>query len=139
MDLWNRGTDQQRAQALNGIGVSQEVFDASPLMQDVWRRQAMDTFHANRLNGFKPETNSGLSSSRTPPQNLYRPDPRSPGFAVNAYGQRIPIGGNASLLGNSPLTVAGWNGRNMELNGRHYVGQRRFAPGTRVINRYGFS
>ena len=145
MDQWNKGTDQQKRQAMSGIGVNRQMWEgADDAQRMLWRRQAADNFYANRVrNSAARAANFGVKPGTAPSQNFYRPVAPGSKIYVNAQGR--VISGNqfqrpaGSLLGSSPFAVAGWNGRNMELNGRHYIGQSRFAPGTRVINPYGFA
>lgn len=125
---------------MKGIGVTPQMFrEADARQQMLWRRQAADSFYANRVRQQAARNaNFGVDPSRRPSQNFYRPVSPGSNTYVNAYGDVIDGSGSraGSLLGNSPYAVAGWDGRgNMELNGLHYVGQRNFAPGTRVLRR----
>ena len=138
LEEWRKGTAQQRNKAMSSIGVNQKMWEqADEKQRMLWRRQAADSYYARSVRDAAARAarnaNFGVHPNMTPSRNFYRPDPENPGFAVNAYGQKIQMNPVGSLLGNSPYAVAGWGDGRMELNGLFYAGQNDFAPGTTVL------
>lgn len=138
LEEWRKGTAQQRNKAMSSIGVNQKMWEqADEKQRMLWRRQAADSYYARSVRDAAARAarnaNFGVHPNMAPSRNMYRPDPKNPGFAVNAYGQRIAMSPTGSLLGNSPYAVAGWGDGRMELNGLFYAGQNDFAPGTTVL------